>query len=74
MTAHWLAEHRPAPGGQEELVLTDPFDYAAEDALMESWLAARASVVVPDFPQRPSWGLAYSGPHGRPRTQKEFVE
>jgi nucleoside-diphosphate-sugar epimerase len=74
LTAQWLAEHRPAPGGQEELVLTDPFDYAAEDALMDSWLAARASVVVPTFAERPSWGLAYSGPHGRPRTQKEFVE
>lgn len=73
-TARWLAEHPPAPGGPEEHVLTDPFDYAAEDALIDSWLAARASVVVPDFAVMPAWGLAYSGPHGRPRTQKEFVE
>lgn len=73
-TARWLAENRPAPGGTEEMVLTDPFDYAAEDVLIESWLAARASVVVPDFAVRPGWGLAYSGPHGRPRTQREFVE
>jgi hypothetical protein len=41
---------------------------------MDSWLRARAQVVVPDFAVTPSWGLAYSGPHGRPRTQKEFVE
>jgi hypothetical protein len=62
------------PGGPEETVLTDPFDYAAEDALMDSWLRARSQVVIPDFAVAPSWGLAYSGPHGRPRTQKEFVE
>ena len=32
---------RPSPAGIEEQVLTDPFDYAAEDALIDSWLAAR---------------------------------
>jgi nucleoside-diphosphate-sugar epimerase len=73
-TARWLAEHRPEPGGQEEMILTDPFDYDAEDALIDSWLAARASVTVPEFTSRPGYGLAYSGPTGRPRTQKEFVE
>jgi nucleoside-diphosphate-sugar epimerase len=73
-TARWLAENPPARGGGEEQVLTDPFDYAAEDALVESWLAARAKVTVPTFAVRPGWGLAYSGPHGRPRTQEEFVE
>ena len=74
LTAHWLAENRPVPGGVEERVLTDPFDYVAEDALIGSWLKARKSVVVPEFAQRPSWGLAYSGPQSRPRTQKEFAE
>ena len=73
-TARWLADNRPEPGGTEESVLTDPFDYAAEDALMDSWLAARASVVMPQFTTKPAYGLAYSGPTGRPRTQKEFVE
>lgn len=73
-TARWLADNRPEPGGPEETVLTDPFDYAAEDALIDSWLAARTSVVVPDFTTTPAYGLAYSGPTGRPRTQKEFVE
>ena len=33
---------RRHPGGQEEIVLTDPFDYAAEDALIDAWAAARA--------------------------------
>jgi nucleoside-diphosphate-sugar epimerase len=73
-TARWLAANRPEPGGTEESVLTDPFDYPAEDALIEQWLAARDKVVPPDFAVRPGWGLAYSGPHGRPRTHQEFVE
>jgi nucleoside-diphosphate-sugar epimerase len=74
VTAQWLAAHRPPPGGQEEMVLTDPFDYAAEDSLIDSWLAARASVTVPRFAAPPGYGLAYSGPQSRPRTQQEFVE
>jgi len=55
-------------------VLTDPFDYPAEDALIDSWLRARSEVVVPEFRVRPGWGLAYSGPHSRPRSTKDFVE
>ncbi len=73
-TARWLAENRPVREGVEERVLTDPFDYGAEDALMDSWLAARSQVVMPEFAVRPAWGMAYSGPHGRPRTHKEFVD
>jgi nucleoside-diphosphate-sugar epimerase len=73
-TARWLAEHQPEPGGTEETVLTDPFDYPAEDALIDSWVDARNSVTVPEFADRPGWGLAYSGPHGRTRTHQEFVE
>jgi nucleoside-diphosphate-sugar epimerase len=73
-TARWLAAHPPQPGGPEETVLTDPFDYANEDLLIDSWLAARASVSVPSFPAMPGYGLAYSGPTGRPRTHQEFVE
>ena len=74
LTARWLAEHPPDRGGIEERVLTDPFDYDAEDALIESWTRARANVVVPEFAVRPSWGLAYSGPHGRPSSAEQFVE
>jgi nucleoside-diphosphate-sugar epimerase len=73
-TARWLADNPPERGGIEEQILTDPFDYGAEDALIGSWLAARSQVVVPDFAVQPAWGLAYSGPHGRPRTNKEFTE
>jgi nucleoside-diphosphate-sugar epimerase len=73
-TARWLADHPPQHRGIEEQVLTDPFDYVAEDALIASWLAARATVKVPEFAVSPRWGMAYSGPQGRPRSRKEFVE
>jgi nucleoside-diphosphate-sugar epimerase len=36
-TARWLEQHRPEPGGLEERILQDPFDYAAEDRLLERW-------------------------------------
>jgi hypothetical protein len=75
-TARWLAEHPHERGGTEEMVLTDPFDYAAEDALVDAWLAARASVVpyADGFATPPGFGLAYSGPGGRPRTNAEFAD
>jgi len=75
-TARWLAEHPHQPGGTEEMVLTDPFDYAAEDRLIDAWLAARASVapLADGFTTPPGYGLAYSGPGGRPRSNAEFAE
>jgi nucleoside-diphosphate-sugar epimerase len=73
-TARWLAEHRPEPGGLEEMVLQDPFDYAAEDALIARYREAMARVTQPDWAagHEPGYGMAYSGPGGRPRTQAEF--
>ncbi|MCU1368255.1 MAG: Epimerase [Ilumatobacteraceae bacterium] len=71
--ARWLVEHPPALGGTEEMVLTDPFDYAAEDALMDGWRACVAAMPTVEFAVQPGPGLAYSGPGGRPRSQKEFV-
>jgi hypothetical protein len=71
-TALWLAEHRPEPGGTEETVLTDPFDYEAEDALMDAWLAARRGLPPVEFDPAPGYGLAYSGPGGRPRSKETF--
>jgi nucleoside-diphosphate-sugar epimerase len=74
-TARWLAEHQPEPGGMEETVLTDPFDYPAEDRLMDAWSAARASLSPEGwFAIQPGYGLAYSGPGGRPRSSTEFAE
>ena len=71
-TAHWLVEHPCARGGQEELVLTDPFDYAAEDRLIDAWLAATRTLPDPGFAAVPGYGLAYSGPGGRARSNAEF--
>ena len=73
-TARWLAAHPIAPGAPEEIVLTDPFDYDAEDRLIDAWITARESVelAVAEFVPEPGYGLAYSGPGGRPRTKETF--
>jgi nucleoside-diphosphate-sugar epimerase len=71
-TARWLAEHPCEPGGMEETVLTDPFDYAAEDALISAWRRALSSMPAIAFAVEPGYGLAYSGPGGRPRTNPAF--
>jgi hypothetical protein len=71
-TARWLVENPIAPGAPEEYVLTDPFDYAAEDQLISSWKAAVGSMAPVAFEVTPGVGLAYSGPGGRPRTQATF--
>lgn len=73
-TARQLAAAPLKKGGTEEWVLQDPFDYAAEDALVESWLRACAGVEAPEYSNEPPGiGLAYSGPGGRPRSQSEFT-
>ncbi len=73
LTARWLAEHRPAPGGMEEMALQDPFDYAAEDALIAAWRSALGSLPRVAFRcGEPGYGLAYSGPGGRRPRSREF--
>jgi hypothetical protein len=71
-TAKWLAANPPEPGGQEETVLQDPFDYEAEDRLVAAWKSALAS--VPDIPwsRPPGYTLSYSGPGGRARSNPTF--
>jgi nucleoside-diphosphate-sugar epimerase len=71
-TARWLAEHPCEPGGMEETVLTDPFDYPAEDALIAAWRRALASLPDVPFAVEPGYGLAYSGPGGRERSNPVF--
>jgi nucleoside-diphosphate-sugar epimerase len=66
-TAHWLVAHPPKPGGVEEMVLQDPFDYAAEDRLIESWRRALAGMAEVRFANEPGYTLSYSGPGGRRR-------
>jgi nucleoside-diphosphate-sugar epimerase len=71
-TAHWLMANPPQPGGIEEQVLQDPFDYKSEDRLVSAWreFALQAESVV--FAQAPGVGMAYSGPGGRLRSQTEY--
>ncbi len=71
-TARWLVDNPCPHGGQEEMVLTDPFDYGAEDRLIDAWLTATGAISDPGFAVPPGYGLAYSGPGGRPRTNAEF--
>jgi nucleoside-diphosphate-sugar epimerase len=72
VTARWLARHPPEPGGIEEQVLTDPFDYSAEDQLIDGWQRSREAMRAVEFAVEPGFGLAYSGPGGRARTSAEF--
>jgi len=72
-TARWLAAHPPARGDTEEAVLTDTFDYVAEDRLVDAWTAARGAVEEAiSFTPEPAYGLAYSGPGGRERSNPDF--
>lgn len=61
-TARWLADHPCAPGGMEEMVLEDPFDYASEDTLVGWWRSVMASVPAIEWTSPPGLGLAYAGP------------
>lgn len=60
-TARWLAENPCEPGGVEERVLEDPFDYATEDQLIAKWDAATSDLSV-EWPNPPGYGLSYGGP------------
>jgi nucleoside-diphosphate-sugar epimerase len=71
-TAHWLAEHPPARGGVEEMVLEDPFDYTAEDRLRAAWRTALATMPPIHFDPEPGYTMSYSGPGGRSRSNRNF--
>ncbi|MFI5317746.1 MAG: NAD-dependent epimerase/dehydratase family protein [Myxococcota bacterium] len=69
-TARWLNDHPLEPGGVEEKILQDPFDYAAEDALVAGWRRALASIPAVEWKRAPGYTASYSGPGGTPRTGK----
>ena len=64
-TARWLVANPPAPRGQEERVLQDPFDYPAEDRLVAAWKDALASLPDPGFTSEPGYTLSYDDPRAR---------
>ena len=53
-TARWLAANPLAAGAPEEHVLTDPFDYGAEDQLIDAWHKAMAGLPA----IRSNWPMA----------------
>ncbi len=71
-TTDWLLANSPQAGGIEEQVLEDPFDYAAEDALIAAWQRVLDAFPRPAMAVEPGVGMAYSGPGGRARTQQIF--
>ncbi len=62
LTARWLLEHQPRQGGSEERNLQDPFDYAAEDALVAAWKRTLAALPNVNYASEPGYTSAYSGP------------
>jgi nucleoside-diphosphate-sugar epimerase len=62
LTARWLLEHPPRAGGSEERNLQDPFDYAAEDALVAAWQRTLAAFPDVNYTSEPGYTSAYSGP------------
>lgn len=64
--ARWLAANPPEPGGTTERILQDPFDYAAEDRLMDRWEQAVSGIELPEFSREPGFSAAYSGSGGKP--------
>jgi nucleoside-diphosphate-sugar epimerase len=68
LTARELAARPLERGGLEERTLTDPFDYAAEDALVAGWRKALAALPSVAFASPPGFTLSYSGPGGRERS------
>lgn len=62
LTARWLADNPPEPGGIEELALEDRFDYEAEDRLVEWWRAATSAPPDLGYADPPGFGKAYAGP------------
>lgn len=68
--AKWLVDN-PVPDDQAAL-LQDPFDYAAEDALVDAWKTAVSSMPAIEWATPPGYGAAYSGPGGRERTKASF--
>ncbi len=63
-TARWLADHPLEPGGLEETILTDPFDYDVEDRIISAWGEAAAGLrAASRYEQHePGFTLAYDPP------------
>jgi nucleoside-diphosphate-sugar epimerase len=63
--ARWLARNGVDERG--ERALQDPFDYAAEDRLIENWKVCVAAMPTDLFDRDPGYTASYSGPGGSTR-------
>jgi nucleoside-diphosphate-sugar epimerase len=63
--ARWYAEHGVDERGAS--TLQDPYDYAAEDTLVQAWRRALAQVPRDLFAVEPGFTSSYSGPGGSQR-------
>jgi nucleoside-diphosphate-sugar epimerase len=70
ITARWLKAHPLDPQGGEVKILQDPFDYRAEDELIAAWKSLCAQMPKVRFEREPGYTSAYSGPGGKPRSEK----
>lgn len=63
-TARWYADHPPERSGLEETILTDPFDYEAEDRIIDAWQNAEHAVraAIRFDGAAPGYTLAYDAP------------
>jgi len=71
-TAQWLEQNPPTADAEERL--QDPFDYDAEDLLIERWRHAIAGITIPTFRSEPGFGAAYYGRDPNPATGTSRVE
>ena len=59
-TARWLVANQPERGGPIERALQDPFDYQAEDDLLDAWDRARNELRVVAAGADPGYADRYS--------------
>lgn len=71
-TVRWLVANRPLAGAEARL--QDPFDYDAEDLLIERWRATLTHFERPRFETEPGFGAAYYGRSANPATGTSRVE
>lgn len=71
-TVRWLVEHPPS--ASVEARLQDPFDYRAEDELIDRWRSTVAAFDQPVFSSEPGYGAAYYGRDPNPATGGSRVE
>ncbi|HEY3736962.1 MAG TPA: NAD-dependent epimerase/dehydratase family protein [Jatrophihabitans sp.] len=65
LATQWLMANPPELGGYEEFALQDPFDYRAEDVLVQWWKSATAAPPELNYKELPGYGKSYAGPGTR---------